>query len=115
MKHIMKIGLVILSLAMMTSCQKNKSTTTTKTDSADSSATTSQVNDFAIVIHGGAGDIRAENLPDSVQEAYRQKLKEAVTAGYAILKSGGKAVDAVEASINVMENSPLFNAGKGAV
>lgn len=115
MKCFTQLCLVILSLSMLTACQENTATTTSKTIATDTNTTKAQVNDFAIVIHGGAGDIRAENLPDSLQEVYRQKLKEAVTAGYTILKNGGKAVEAVEASINVMENSPLFNAGKGAV
>lgn len=71
--------------------------------------------DVAIVIHGGAGTIMPENMTDSLQIVYETKLKEAITAGHEILKKGGSAMEAVQKSINIMENSPLFNAGKGAV
>lgn len=70
---------------------------------------------FAIAIHGGAGFMAKENMSDSIQELYKTKLKEAITAGHKILEEGGEAVDAVQASIRILEDSPLFNAGKGAV
>ncbi len=70
---------------------------------------------IAIVIHGGAGTIRRETLTPDREKAYRDKLQEALTTGYNILKSGGTSLDAVVATINVMEDSPQFNAGKGAV
>lgn len=71
--------------------------------------------DVALVIHGGAGNIYKQYIPDSLEDAYREKLGEALLAGYEILRSGGKSIDAVKASINIMEDSPLFNAGRGAV
>ena len=70
---------------------------------------------FGIVIHGGAGTILKENMGDSLETAYKVKLKEAISAGYEILKNGGSSLDAVTQTINVMEDSPLFNSGKGAV
>ncbi|MBW2937359.1 isoaspartyl peptidase/L-asparaginase [Aureisphaera sp. CAU 1614] len=70
---------------------------------------------FAIVIHGGAGTILKENMSDSLETAYRNKLEEAIKVGHEILKNGGTALEAVTNAINVMEDSPLFNAGKGAV
>jgi len=70
---------------------------------------------YAIVIHGGAGTILKENMTPEMEEAYRSKLTEALTVGYEILKNGGSSLDAVEKTINIMEDSPLFNAGKGAV
>ncbi|MEM7187743.1 MAG: isoaspartyl peptidase/L-asparaginase [Bacteroidota bacterium] len=70
---------------------------------------------FGLVIHGGAGTILKENMSDSLEAAYKAVLTEAITAGHEILNSGGDAMDAVTASINIMEDSPLFNAGKGAV
>lgn len=68
-----------------------------------------------LVIHGGAGTIRKENMTADLERQYREKLAEALEAGHAVLASGGPALDAVEASIRIMEDSPLFNAGKGAV
>ncbi len=70
---------------------------------------------WAIVIHGGAGNISPDNLSEEKQEAYKAKLTEALDIGSAILIDGGTSLDAVEATIHVLENSPLFNAGKGAV
>ncbi len=70
---------------------------------------------FAIVIHGGAGTILKKNMTDDQEKAYQEKLQEALDSGYAILKSGGTAIAAIEKAIVVMEDSPLFNAGKGAV
>lgn len=74
-----------------------------------------QVNEFAIVIHGGAGTILRENMSPEKEAVYKAKLEEAIRVGYGILKNGGSSLDAVEKTINVLEDSPLFNAGKGAV
>lgn len=74
-----------------------------------------QTNKFAIVIHGGAGTILKENMSEEKEKAYKQKLGEAVQSGYKILKNGGSSLDAVEQAIKIMEDSPLFNAGKGSV
>ena len=71
--------------------------------------------EFAIVIHGGAGTILKKNMTPEREAAYNAKLEEAIRVGYEILKNGGSSLDAVEKTINVMEDSPLFNAGKGAV
>lgn len=70
---------------------------------------------FGIVIHGGAGVIKKEYMTDSLQRAYEDKLKEAVEKGHFILSEGGTALEAVQRTINIMEDSPLFNSGKGAV
>jgi len=70
---------------------------------------------FGIVIHGGAGTILKKNMTDSMETAYTQKLEEAIRLGHAVLEKGGTAMEAVTKTIKVMENSPLFNAGKGAV
>ena len=68
-----------------------------------------------LVIHGGAGTILKANMTEAQEKAYRDKLNEALDTGYAILMRGGTSTEAVIATIKVMENSPLFNAGKGAV
>ncbi|MCD6597456.1 MAG: isoaspartyl peptidase/L-asparaginase [Bacteroidales bacterium] len=70
---------------------------------------------FGLVIHGGAGLIKKENMTPELEKQYETKLTEALAKGYSILKSGGSSRDAVEQTIQIMENSPLFNAGKGAV
>lgn len=67
-----------------------------------------------IVIHGGAGVV-SRDMPQAEQDAIRGKLTEALQAGHALLKAGKPALDAVTAAINVLENDPHFNAGKGAV
>lgn len=69
----------------------------------------------ALVIHGGAGTIRKEQMTPEREEAYHAALKQALNHGYAVLQSGGTSIDAVIASISILEDSPLFNAGKGAV
>ncbi len=70
---------------------------------------------WALAIHGGAGTITKENMTPELEQQYREKLGEALQAGSGILKNGGTSLEAVCAAINVMEDSPLFNAGKGAV
>ena len=70
---------------------------------------------ITIVIHGGAG-AQARGRYSAQQEAeYRAALNEALDAGYAVLDQGGEALDAIQAAIVIMEDSPLFNAGKGSV
>ena len=71
--------------------------------------------EYAIVIHGGAGTIKKENMSDEKEAAYRAALNAALDVGEEILKGGGTALEAVEKTIIVLEDSPLFNAGKGAV
>jgi len=67
------------------------------------------------VMHGGAGTITRQNMTPEAEAAIRAKMEEALKTGHAILARGGSSVDAVEASIRILEDSPLFNAGKGAV
>ena len=68
-----------------------------------------------LVMHGGAGTITRASMTPEKEKAYRETLELALRTGQAILMKGGSSVDAVEASIRVLEDSPLFNAGKGAV
>ncbi len=70
---------------------------------------------FFLVIHGGAGTIRRSDLTPEQEAAYRERLTAALQAGYGVLQRGGSSLDAVVAAIRIMEDSPLFNAGKGAV
>ncbi len=70
---------------------------------------------IAIAIHGGAGTIRRSAMTPEAETQYRAILTQALEAGHAILKRGGTSMDAVSAAVTIMEDSPLFNAGKGAV
>ena len=70
---------------------------------------------YVVVIHGGAGTILKKDMSPELEEQYRAKLKEALTQSYQKIKEGKSSLEAVEVAIVVMEDSPLFNAGKGAV
>lgn len=70
---------------------------------------------ITIVIHGGAGALEPGRYTPAQEIEFKAKLTEALNAGYTVLDEGGAALDAVEAAIVIMEDSPLFNAGKGAV
>ena len=83
--------------------------------SGEKIATQEPQTEVAIVIHGGAGTILKQNMTPELEQAYKKVLEEAVRTGYAILKNGGSSIEAVEKTINILEDSPLFNAGKGAV
>lgn len=70
---------------------------------------------YGFVIHGGAGTIARSKMTPELEKEYRVKLEEALMAGFKILEAGGTSLDAIEVAIRIMEDSPLFNAGKGAV
>jgi len=72
-------------------------------------------NKITLVIHGGAGTITRKNMTPEKEKAYTEALTQSLKAGYAVLQKGGTSLDAIEAAIHIMEDSPLFNAGKGAV
>ncbi len=70
---------------------------------------------YVLVMHGGAGTILKKNMTAEKEMAYRAAMTKALQTGYDALKSGKSSLDAVEVAIHVLEDSPLFNAGKGAV
>lgn len=70
---------------------------------------------YALVIHGGAGVMDQKNMTPEIQKEYLQVLNRVLTVGDSVLSHGGTCMDAVEKAIVIMEDSPLFNAGKGAV
>lgn len=80
-----------------------------------SAATLAAEPPIRLVIHGGAGTIVKSTITPQQEAEYKAKLDKALQAGYKVLESGGTSLDAVQRAINVMEDSPLFNAGKGAV
>ncbi len=108
-KLILFCSLFILSLIFF-SCKTEKKP-------ASDQATTVPVSkqEWAIVVHGGAGGMTRENLSPELDKEYRSSLLAAMNTGKKILAEGGSALDAVEQTIRVMEDNPLFNAGKGAV
>jgi beta-aspartyl-peptidase (threonine type) len=73
------------------------------------------MNNFSIAIHGGAGTLVKGMMTPALEANYKSVLKTALEAGYAVLENDGTAIDAVEKAVTVLEDSHLFNAGKGAV
>ncbi|MCF6306761.1 MAG: isoaspartyl peptidase/L-asparaginase [Flavobacteriaceae bacterium] len=73
------------------------------------------MNNYSIAIHGGAGTLVKGMMTPEKETAYKQALQKALDSGYVILKNGGSAVNAVEVAVKALEDSYLFNAGKGAV
>jgi L-asparaginase / beta-aspartyl-peptidase len=71
--------------------------------------------EYALVIHGGAGNMNFQNFPEESQSKYRSALDSALQLGLDVLEGGGASIDAVELVIRYMEDNPLFNAGRGAV
>ena len=94
-----KNNILIIVLCFLISCSENKN----------------QSPDFSILIHGGAGTMEREKMSMEKELEYRKKLEEALNKGYEILENNGSSELAVIEAIKVMEDSPLFNAGKGAV
>jgi beta-aspartyl-peptidase (threonine type) len=70
---------------------------------------------YVLVIHGGAGTLNKSQFTPALEAKYKSGLDSALMVGNAILEKGGTALDAVEATVKILENNPLFNAGKGAV
>jgi beta-aspartyl-peptidase (threonine type) len=70
---------------------------------------------WSIVVHGGAGVIERKSMPPATEAEYRAAMKTAIETGAAVLEKGGSSLDAVQATIQYLEDNPLFNAGKGAV
>lgn len=100
MKHFICASIVIILFSMNAVAQQ---------------ATITKNKGYVIVMHGGAGNITTENTPPEKQAALKSALTEALGEGKKVLAKGGSSLDAVVAAIKVLEDSPLFNAGKGAV
>jgi len=106
--NFMKRGIPFLIFSFILStgwCQSIKTPSATKHMQAH----------FGIAIHGGAGNLVKLKLTPAQEKEYTLKLTEALQTGYAILEKGGSSIDAVEAAVKILEDSPLFNAGKGSV
>ena len=97
---------LILSSAILSACSQNQASTTGSNESDTK---------YVMVIHGGAGTILKSTMTPEKEAAYTAALTKALETGYAAIKKGKSSLDAVEATIHILEDSPLFNAGKGAV
>lgn len=100
MKKFPLVFLAVLLTFILSACSNDKPDTEKK---------------YGIVIHGGAGSIVPGRYSSEQEEEFEKKLAEALEAGYEILENGGSSLDAVEAAVIILEDSPYFNAGKGAV
>ena len=76
---------------------------------------TATINPVAIAVHGGAGTLKRDAMSPVQQARHEAKLREALETGHALLRAGAPSLDAVIAAVEVLESSPLFNAGVGAV
>ncbi len=114
MKKINSLSIVILLTlgSCLLSCSPQEQSDTAISDKQE---TTQERAEYAIAIHGGAGTINRENMSHEMEQEYLATLNAALDIGEEVLKNGGSSMDAVEQTIIHMENSPLFNAGIGAV
>jgi beta-aspartyl-peptidase (threonine type) len=101
----LKSLILILSVVLLIQCTNKKEDAQQRKISQE----------YAIVIHGGAGNASRNDISKKLEKQYRKELKSALEIGETILKNGGSSLDAVEKTINYLENCPLFNSGKGAV
>ncbi len=105
-------NLILLAIAcLIYSCTETNSTPIPK----DESSQETKAVKYAMVIHGGAGTITRAQMTPEKEEAYTKALSDALEIGQQVLSKGGSSMEAVTQTIISMENSPLFNAGKGAV
>lgn len=100
MKTLLLVGFIILNFQYLTAQQMQMD---------------ASLENITLVIHGGAGNIVKGSMSPEKETAYKTKLEEALNSGFEILERGGTSTEAVIAAIKILEDSPLFNAGKGAV
>src|SRR5687768_14091255 len=108
MKKILSVLLIFVILILPVAAQKGSYAEIKQLQSP-------QTPRLGFILHGGAGVIKKGSLTPEKEAEYRRKLEEAVLAGYKALQDGKSSLDAVEIAIRILEDSPLFNAGKGAV
>ncbi len=104
----MKKIFLLFSLSFFLACNTSAENETNKNQTSEAEKAQDSVENFGIVIHGGAGTILKENMSDSLEQAYKAKLEEAIRTGHEILANGGTAIEAVQRTINIMENSDPF-------
>lgn len=112
LRNVSTVFVLLLALVLIAGCAGDSEDTRQAASDAPEQGEPPGV---AIAIHGGAGTILRSNMDAESEAAYREKLEEALRTGYDLLQDGASSVDAVVATIRVMEESPLFNSGVGAV
>ena len=110
MKSFQVPGIFFFLLTFSISCSESSSG-----EHVEISKSTMEKAKYAVVIHGGAGTITRENMTAEKELAYQNAMNNALDIAESILSKGGKSIDAVIETIKFLEDSPLFNAGKGAV
>ena len=100
---------LLFMVAVLLGCQSDTN------DNSQSHQEMQKPLEYALVIHGGAGTITKAQMTDDLEASYVARLNEAMDIGQGILQNGGTSLDAIQQTIMHLENSPLFNAGKGAV
>jgi beta-aspartyl-peptidase (threonine type) len=108
MKHLTVYSIIFLFSVLCISCKA-------PLDQSAGKEALPESLDYALVLHGGAGNMNFQSMPEPYQELYKHALDSALQLGLDVLKEGGASIDAVEVVIRCMEDNPLFNAGKGAV
>jgi len=108
MKHRHFLSTFAIITMLITACKA-------PTDQAVGDSPDPEPFEYALVLHGGAGNMNFENVPELYQKKFKHALDSALQLGLDALKDGGKSIDAVEVVICCLEDNPLFNAGKGAV
>ncbi|MGC2163424.1 MAG: isoaspartyl peptidase/L-asparaginase [Silvibacterium sp.] len=99
----------------MTASAQNSARTHRSATAHSSDHTAAPVHKWAVVLHGGAGVIDRSSMSPDAERQYRAGLDQAITAAGDVLNKGGSALDAVQAAIEILEDNPIFNAGRGAV
>lgn len=108
MKTLRFVAVLAILMLISSACNQNKPNTMV-------AGALPSAYDYALVLHGGAGNMNFENVPEERQVQFKNALDSALQLGLDVLKEGGASIDAVEVVIHCLEDNPLFNAGKGAV
>ena len=109
MPHRSILSVIALLIILISACNAPADST------SSSEVNTPEPYEYALVLHGGAGNMNFQSVPEPYQEMFKHALDSALQLGLDVLKDGGASIDAVEVVIRCMEDNPLFNAGKGAV
>jgi L-asparaginase / beta-aspartyl-peptidase len=109
------LGGLLIALAGVAATQQPGESDNTAPADMTTETTAARTNRFGLVIHGGAGTMERGKMTPEQEREYRAGLERSLKTGLAILQRGGSSLNATEAAVRVLEDDPLFNAGKGAV